>query len=191
MNKLKSEISGVEITIHQGLPDNFDKIKDGNIVILDDLMGESMASSEVTHLFTKVVHHRNCFLINITQNLFLKGRDSKTRSLNTHYLVLFKNPRDMTQIDYLARQMRNKYLQSAFEDATNQGPYSYILLDFHKTTPSEMRIRTRILPHEAPQYVYLSQDRANNLINKRNLNEFSLMRNGFNDTTAKMSTNEK
>lgn len=167
LKQLKSEISGVEISMHQGLPDNFNIIESGNVIVLDDLMIESMSSQVVTNLFTKIVHHRNCFLINITQNLFVKGRDSKTRSLSTHYLILFNNPRDVTQVGFLSRQMNNKFLQAAFHDATEQGPYSYLLLDFHQSTPHEIRIRTRILPHEVPQYAYMTEERASLVINKR------------------------
>jgi hypothetical protein len=42
-------------------------------------------------------------------------------NLNTHYLVLFKNPRDANQVATLARQMypsKSKFVLEAFEDAT-------------------------------------------------------------------------
>ena len=168
---LKQEIGHVNIEGYQGLPENFDMVKTNDVVVLDDLMTESMTSPQVTNLFTKIVHHRNCFLIYITQNLFSKGRDSRTRALNTHYLTLFKNPRDSIQISFLSRQMNNHFLPSAFKDAVSQGAYSYILLDFRQETKEYMRIRTRILPHEAPQYVYMSSEAADMVINKRKVEE--------------------
>ena len=52
-------------------------------------------------------------------------------SLNAHYIVLFKNPRDASQFANLARQMYPKQWQfavEAYKDATRE-PYSYLLLD--------------------------------------------------------------
>lgn len=156
---------GKQVKGYQGLPKNFDMVNSNDVIVLDDLMAESMASPMVTNLFTKVVHHRQCFLIYITQNLFQRGRDNRTRALNTHYLVMFKNPRDVIQLSYLSRQMNNQFLPAAFKDAIEQGPYSYILLDFRQETFEYMRIRSRILPQEAPQYVYMSLDAAEKVIN--------------------------
>jgi hypothetical protein len=45
-------------------------------------------------LFTKKSHHRNISVMYIEQNLFHKGKNHRTISLNAHYMVLFKNPRD-------------------------------------------------------------------------------------------------
>ena len=44
-------------------------------------------------------------VIFLTQNLFHKNKHMRTISLNAHYLVLFKNPRDVEQFTTLARQM--------------------------------------------------------------------------------------
>ena len=73
----------------------------------------------------------------------------------------------MTQIEHLGRQMNNKFLKAAFTDAMERGPYSYILLDFHQKTPEEVRVRTRVLPYEAPQFAYMRRGLEANIINKR------------------------
>ena len=57
------------------------------------------------NLFTKGSHHRNLSVIYIVQNLFHQGKGNRSISLNSHYLVLFKNPRDKLQILTLAKQM--------------------------------------------------------------------------------------
>ena len=60
----------------------------------------------------------------LTQNIFHKK--AKTMTLNAHYLVLFKNPRDASQLTYLARQMypsKPKFMIDAFADATSE-PYT-------------------------------------------------------------------
>jgi UDP-N-acetyl-D-mannosaminuronic acid transferase (WecB/TagA/CpsF family) len=41
----------------------------------------------------------------IVQNLFHRGKHHRTISLNAHYMVLFKNQRDVSQIMALAHQM--------------------------------------------------------------------------------------
>jgi hypothetical protein len=41
----------------------------------------------------------------IVQNLFNRNKYQRTISLITHYMVLFKNPRDMSQIMALGQQM--------------------------------------------------------------------------------------
>ena len=46
----------------------------------------------------------------------------RTISLNSQYIVVFKNPRDVSQMTTLAKQMypgRVKFVQEAFADATS------------------------------------------------------------------------
>ena len=114
------------------------------IVVLDDLMWESRSNITVANLFTRVAHHRQCFIIHITQNLFQGGSITRTQSLNAHYLVLFKNPRDRQQILYLARQIyprKEDFVLSSFEDAT-QREYGHLLVDLNPNTHEELRIRS-------------------------------------------------
>jgi hypothetical protein len=163
--QLASQLGNVKI--YQGLPQNFDMVHSHDVVVLDDLMLEAVNSSIVTHLFTKLLHHRQIFLVNITQNMFAKGKDNRTRSLNTHYMVIMKNPRDASQIDVLARQMKINYLQQAYHEATDNSPHSYLLMDFHQDTPDEIRVRSRILPHESPHAAHMTAEMAEKAINKR------------------------
>ena len=58
---------------NEGLPETFDLIKPHDMVILDDLMEEGKTSTQVSSLFTRLVHHLPCFVINITQNLFVSA----------------------------------------------------------------------------------------------------------------------
>jgi hypothetical protein len=143
--------------IVEGLPQLTD-IKPFDLIVLDDLMMEAAKSEEVTALFTRAVHHLPCFLILLTQNLFLQSKEARTRHLNTHYLVLFKNPRDASAITHLSRQMfpgEPKFLPAVFADATRE-PHSYLFIDLRQETHNEMRLRTRILPHEWPTFSYIN-----------------------------------
>ena len=77
--------------------------KNRNLVVIDDLMSET--DERVTKLFTKKTHHCNTSVINLVQKVFSKGKESRTISINAQYMVLFKNPRDNTQVVNLAKQM--------------------------------------------------------------------------------------
>ena len=135
------------VTYNSGLPaDILDLIHPHSLLIIDDLMSELKNSHLLTTLITKAVHHVPITLIYITQNIFHKSSDGKTRRLNTNYLFLFKNPQDKTQIDYIGRQMYPNdklFLSLAYEDATKH-PYSYLLIDSNQSTPDEIRVRTNI-----------------------------------------------
>ena len=144
-----------QVHFNEGLPDisQFDG-RHRTLLILDDLMSES--NDSVSNIFTKFSHHRNVSVIFLTQNLFYKSKQSRTMSLNAHYIVLFKNPRDATQVATLARQMypgQSKFLVEAFKDATEK-PFGYLLLDLKADTGEQYRVRTNIFPHER-QYVYV------------------------------------
>ena len=76
-----------------------------NLIVIDDQMIEAERDNRIVNLFTKGSHHRNLSVIYIVQNLFHQGKGNRSISLNSHYLVLFKNPRDKLQILTLAKQM--------------------------------------------------------------------------------------
>ena len=77
-------------------------------------------------------------------------------SLNSYYIVLFKNTRDATQVANLARQMypdKSAFMMEAFKNATS-APYGYLLIDLKQETDDKLRLRTGIFPEDV-QYVYL------------------------------------
>ena len=133
------------------------EIKPYDIIVLDDLIQESKNSQDVTAMFTKAAHHKPCFIIFITQNLFPPGKEARTRSLNTHYYIIFKNPRDKSQVEYLARQIlprKSKALIDVFEAATSQ-PHNYLFLDFTQECPDAFRFRSHLF--EKPMIIYKLQ----------------------------------
>lgn len=145
-----------DVIFVEGFPSNYrEYLGATSLIILDDLMMECGDDERLTYLFTKGSHHLNLSVIFITQNLFHKGKEMRSVSLNSQYLVLFKNRRDMTQIIYLGRQLyprHSKFFQEVFEDATKK-PFSYLLVDLRNETVERMRLRTQILPGQT-QFVY-------------------------------------
>ena len=114
-------------------------------LIIDDLLGKE-DTSLVRDIFIKGSHHNNISVIFVTQNLFLPHKDYRTLSLNAHYLVIFKNPRDMSQINALARQAfasKPTFLTAVYNRETSDR-HSYLLLDFKQSTPELMRVRDSI-----------------------------------------------
>ena len=149
---------GVEVT--EGFPDHLNDMvrgHDHSLVVLDDLMSQCSNDQRVADLFTRGSHHRGISVAYLTQNLFPPGKLSRTISLNSHYFVIFRNPRNSLGISTLAKQMfpgRTDYLMKSFHDATCR-PYGYVI-DCHQLTPENMRLRTNILPGER-QIAYLKR----------------------------------
>ena len=106
-------------------------------IVVDDQMIEAGKDNRIVNLFTKGSHHRNLSVIYIVQNLFHQGKGNRSISLNSHYLVLFKNPRDKLQILTLAKQMypsETAWFIKEYEEAV-QRPYGYLFVDLKPTTP--------------------------------------------------------
>ena len=144
------------VEFHEGLPDisPFDGRRT-TLLVIDDLMDE--AGENESKIFTKISHHRKVSVVFLRQNLFHKNKYMRTMSLNTHYMVLFKNPRDVTQFDTLARQMYStswKFAVEAYKDATTSSSHGYLLIDFKSDTDESLRLRTNVFPGEWT-YVYI------------------------------------
>ena len=132
--------------ITQSEPIHTSNIQPFDLIIMDDMLDVTRTSQDVTAMFTKAAHHKPCFIIFITQNLFPGGKEARTRSLNTHYYILFKNPRDKSQIDFLARQIaprKSKALIDVFEAATTPA-HGYLFCDFTQECPDTYRFRTNL-----------------------------------------------
>jgi hypothetical protein len=154
--QITDDLKNKDYILKEGLPETFVDILPNSIIVLDDLMQEAKDHAGVTNLFTKLVHHNNLFVINITQNFFLRSNDTRTRRLNSQYLVLFKNPSDATQIAVIGRQMyphHPTFLSHAYNNATKH-PHGYIFIDLRQETEDELRIRSHVLQNEFPMRVY-------------------------------------
>lgn len=145
------------VEFREGLPksNDFDDNKP-KLVVVDDLMRES-SNGAIVDLFTKGSHHKNLSVMFLSQNLFHQGKGQRDISLNTNYIVVFKNPRDRAQIAHLARQIfpeDAKFLQEAYFDATSE-PHGYLLFDLKQSTPENCRFRTNVFPSDTYHYVYV------------------------------------
>ena len=149
------------LTFIEGVPSDLESmIKPSvrNLVVLDDLMQELSNNDRITSLFTKGCHHRNLSVIFLLQNIFHRGKELRDMSLNCHYSILFKSPRDSSQTSHLAKQMfpgHVKYMQESFQDATSR-PYGYLLCNLKPETPTDFRLPSHIFLGET-QYAYVRE----------------------------------
>ena len=117
----------------------------GSIIIVDDFMQE--LTTDVSVLFSTLSHHLNITVFLLTQNLFSKNPVFRDISLNATYNIIFKNPRDASQITHFAKQYapgKASFIMAAYKDATKK-PHSYILFDNHQVMSDDVRIRSNIL----------------------------------------------
>lgn len=141
-----------DVSFVKGVP-NFDNPKHvPTLIVLDDLM-DSAYSTKVSELFTKGSHHRNISLVLITQNLFHQSQSSRDISLNSKYIVVFKNPRDKAQIVHLARQVYPENISSFHKTYLEvcKDPHSYLFLDLTQSINDLLRFRTKIFPGEVTE----------------------------------------
>ena len=153
----QQKLKGLKV-VH-GLPKGWiDKPKCNDAIVIDDLFEEvNKDASACNQLFTKIARHRGVTVLFLTQNLFHAGGKHRTRNINTHYLVLFKNPRDQTVIDYVARQafpQNRSFLLNAFNDMTNNRSHAYVFLHFTQNCPDKLRVQTDIFNTKDDALIY-------------------------------------
>ena len=108
-----------------------------NLILFDDVISDALEDRRIGDLFTKGCHHRNLSLILISQNLFQKDKEAHTISLNTHYMILFNNPRDVTQMQTLAR--KTHLFIKKYNDIVSK-IYASLFIDLKTTTPDSERL---------------------------------------------------
>ena len=149
---LFNENTSDKIQYIQKIPDEkfINEISDGHhkILIIDDLQISALNNDFIANLFTRESHHRNLSIFLILQNLFHQGKYARDISLNTHYFILFRNPRDKNQIKILGNQLGIKEkLERAYNMATER-TYSYLMVDLSPRSESQYMLSGNILPDE-------------------------------------------
>ena len=140
-------VKGIPTALEQ---DSYFDVNKRNLIVFDDQMIDASKDKRIVNLFTRGSHHRNLSVIYIVQNLFHQGKGSRSISLNSHYLVLFKNPRDKSQILTLAKQVNPRqtdFFLNQYENVLKR-PFCYLLIYVKTTTQDNCRQRTNVLPSE-------------------------------------------
>ena len=142
----------------QGLDEDF-KTDPNTLLLIDDLQGTNNVRT-ICQWFTKNSHHYDTSVFYLVQNIFDKTPEHRTISLNTHYIIAFKNPRDASQISHLAKQVyphAPRLLVDAYKEATHR-PHGYLVLDFRQETHDLYRLREGVFADAI--YVYVDENDA-------------------------------
>ena len=118
--------------------------------MLDDLQQVCEKDREVAEMFTVGSHHLNFTLIYLCHNIFSKGCFSRLINPNSHYNILFRNNKDILQVQTLGNQIFGKQC-SYFMDAYNKATsllWGYILNSHPKTRQNTYKLITHIIPAE-------------------------------------------
>ena len=155
LDEMKKEMSNLET--HQGLPsvDQLDEWTTGKsiILILDDLQQQVQRDRQSAELFSVDSHHRNITVIYLCHNIYGRGPFAKLISVATHYMILFRNNRDVEQVHRLARQVYGPgkgatYFLDAYKKATTP-KWGYLVVNIHPDRDEDgYKLLTKILPGE-------------------------------------------
>ena len=146
------------IEFHEGLYDikALQCLPGHKIIILDDLMHK--LNEDIAETFTVYSHHLNITVFFITQNIFHQNKYMRDVSLNTQYLILFGQRRDMSQVNVVATQMfptQRKEFLKVYKEVTSI-PHGYLLYELHPKNKHRVLLHTNILPNEA-KTVYIPE----------------------------------
>lgn len=144
-NQIENDLVALEYT--DNLPESFEGI---DILVLDDLQNDLSSSKALSDIYTKFSHHKQMTVIFIVQNIFNQGNQMRNISLNSHYLVLTKNRRDLMQVKVLGNQLygESNFFADAYKKAVLDRDYGYLLVDLTPLTEEKYRLRTKIFPGE-------------------------------------------
>lgn len=137
------------------------KNKGGSVIIIDDFA--ERLTKDTVEIFSVLAHHTNTVVILLAQNIFSKNKAFRDISLGSTYVVLFRNPRDGSQISRFASQIapgkvNSNAVVAAFREAT-KSPYKYLLFDLHQETDDRIRLRTNVLPDEWPVKTFVPKSK--------------------------------
>ena len=103
--------------------------------------------------------HRNISVIYVKHNLIQQSKWSRTIDLNTTHIILFKSPRDIQQISYAGKQLKNTdFLKKTYEHATEQ-LFGHLLIDLDPKTSDSLRCCSNIV-QPGPTIFYLPYSKA-------------------------------
>ena len=99
------------------------------LVVFDDMIN-SKSLSTLAALFTVDGRHMNMSLMFLTQRMFVNDEYFRQISQNCDYFVVFKNPRNSSEIRTLAQQITpgSLHLINIYIEATKD-PFSYLFIN--------------------------------------------------------------
>lgn len=126
----------------------------GSICVIDDFM--SSINKDLDEIVRVTSRHYNTSTFILFQSLFPPHKLARQISLNTKFLHIHKNPRENSQIQFLARQIQPKTYQWIVDiyHKITEKPYTCLLVDLTQQCPNHLRFRSDYLPHEFPMKIW-------------------------------------
>ena len=123
------------------------------LIIYDDLINSNNLSF-IAKQFTVTGRHSGISQVFVSQKLFPKDENIRLISNNSDYLVIFKNPRNATEIRILSNQMSKNVLSKIFHEATLE-PYSYLFIDLTQECIPQKRYLSHLFNSDIYIHTYI------------------------------------
>jgi len=118
------------------------------LVIFDDLIN-SKSLVDIATLFTVDGRHMNMSLVFLTQRMFVNNEHFRQISQNCDYFVIFKNPRNSSEIRTLAQQLTPGSLDliDIYMQATKD-PFSYLFINLTQECQPQVKYLSKLFDYD-------------------------------------------
>ena len=118
------------------------------LIVFDDMINSS-SLSDLASLFTVDARHMNMSLVFLTQRMFVNDEHFRQISQNCDYFIVFKNPRNSSEIRTLAQQITpgSLHLINMYIEATKD-PFSYLFINLTQECPPEVKYLSQFFTRE-------------------------------------------
>ena len=148
-NQLRSNANSIEFV--QGI--DFDMINNlpllangGSYLLVFDDSCEELFKSKDFLMIATAGRHKKLGVVFIKHNLFHKSSFGRDIELQLTHIVLFKNPRDVNQVNHLARQLGLAgELDKWYKDST-EVPFGFLMIDLSPRTNDLLRYSSGFNP---------------------------------------------
>ena len=118
------------------------------LIVFDDMINSS-SLNDLASLFTVDARHMNMSLVFLTQRMFVNDEHFRQISQNCDYFIVFKNPRNSSEIRTLAQQITpgSLHLINMYIEATKD-PFSYLFINLTQECPPEVKYLSQFFTRE-------------------------------------------
>ena len=138
-----------EIEFIHGFPEKFPSHEGKHtLVILDDMITELGDGKQIVELFLMGSHHKLVTCIMVSQSLYFNHKKYRLLSLQCNYLILFRSPRDSSQISPLSFQVfptKPGFIKNVFWKICHEKMFASLFLDLSQQTQDFLRVWSDIL----------------------------------------------
>lgn len=158
----QTKFDEMQSLVHVFLQDNdnvIEKIQEKGmgqpmLVIFDDLIN-SNSLADIATLFTVDGRHMNMSMAFLTQRMFVNNEHFRQISQNCDYFIIFKNPRNGSEIKSLAQQLTpgSLELETIYGEATKD-PFSYLFINLTQECILQVKYLSKLFDRDNSVRVY-------------------------------------